>query len=148
MHTSFSHHQEEPDIRPSLHNGFSGLCRDLPGSPLRPPSLHRTPCGSSPGRMTLPSCNLNTSTRCQDHTVLPYASCSGVSHAGDDRTTDCKASALSIIPKTCPLHSASIVIRPAFRDDRDAPLKWTGLIRLSTLYETLRQAQISASVIF
>jgi len=42
-----------------------------------PPSLHRTPCGSSHGCATFPSCNLSTSLGCQDHTALPYALCCG-----------------------------------------------------------------------
>ena len=72
MHTSFSHH------RRSRTSGFPCTTDNTAYSALSPghcpPSLHRTPCGSSPGRMTLPSCNLSTSLGCQDHTTSPSAS--------------------------------------------------------------------------
>ena len=74
-HKHCSHH------RKCRHPAFPArrFGRLIPRSPRGncSPSLHRTPCGSSRGYATLPSCNFSTSLGCRDHTALPYASCCG-----------------------------------------------------------------------
>jgi hypothetical protein len=120
--TRVSHHRHTGSIRLSLHNGFNGLSRALPGDrAFLPPSL----CGLTAsvarlGRNSPPQ-NLTPASGRQDHTTSPSATSSFVLRAVTGSRAPRK-------PKGSPCHHRARRrcrvhrIPPRVRDDREPPL--------------------------
>ena len=107
-HTS-SHHRFTGFIRHSLHNGFNGFLRALPGDrALLPPS----------SRERIPR-NLTPASGRQDHTTSPSATSAVRLRAGRPLTSPIRTRpATPFARRRCRVHR----IPPRVRDDREPPL--------------------------
>jgi hypothetical protein len=97
-------------------NGFCGLCRSLPGDALCHRRLRNLLRGSPSGWIDFGLRRLDTSRRCQDPTVLPYAASivrggPPVNAAHEVLTSFWEMASPCGIPMAYPIPSASIVFR-------------------------------------
>jgi hypothetical protein len=104
----------------SLHNGFNGLPRALPGGRLCHRRRAELLCRVDPVRSALPPRNLTPALGRRDHTASPSAASIVVCAPASLTTSFCEEIALRSHWRADT--AASTAFRPAFRDDRDTPL--------------------------